>query len=80
MEKLPYKGRRLDRSLKKKKWLKIVQTKFDQLTDCHSYQNDLFQNWYLLQPLFQKLFNYKIRSIIDQYYLEFTQLKDKLKL
>ena len=75
-----YTGKRLDRGIKKKKWLKIIEKKFDSLTDCHSFQSDIFQNWYLLQPLFIKLFNSKIKSILDQYYLEFTQIKKELKL
>ena len=51
----------------------------NKFTDCHSYQADVFENWNLMQTLFLKLFDKKIKIIFDKYYSEYTQIRRELK-
>ena len=68
------KRNRLDRELISKNWLKLIEYKFHQLIDCHSFQSDVFQNWYLLQPLLLKLFDHETKVLFDIYYAEYSSL------
>lgn len=78
LNKIRYSGTRLDRSMSKKIWLFNLNFKFDSITDCHSFQSNVFDNWNLLQELFLRLFSQKICSILDKYFHEYVYLKDNI--
>jgi hypothetical protein len=80
LDKIRFTGTRLDRIRSKKKWLKrVALININKFTDCHSYQADVFENWNLMQTLFLKLFDKKIKIIFDKYYSEYTQIRRELK-
>lgn len=79
LDKIRYRGLRLDRG-PKPKWIRRLTFKFDQLTDCHSFQANVFENWPLLQQLFLKLFNRKYKIIFDKYYSEYIQIRKTYRI
>jgi hypothetical protein len=73
-----YTGLRLDRSMSEHEWEKSLAINFDSLTDCHSFQNNIFKNWKLLN-LFLKLFSSSTNLWIQDYYLKFIKIIDSSK-
>ena len=55
-------------------WIRTLLLNFDSIIDSHSFKEDVFENWNLLQPLFFKLFGSKFKRLFDMYYLEYTDI------
>ena len=79
LDKIPYRGTRLDRAMSKQTWMRTLLSNYDSITDCHSYHSDVLANWSLLQPLILKLFNRKLKIMFDKYYFEYKEIFLSLK-
>ena len=60
--------------MSKRTWMRTLTLNFDSITDCHSFQGNVFEDWNLIQPLFLRLFERKFKLIFDKYYYEYNEI------
>jgi hypothetical protein len=60
--------------MSKRTWMRTLMLNFNSITDCHSFQANVYEDWNLLQPLFLKLFEKKFKIIFDKYYYEYKEI------
>jgi hypothetical protein len=60
--------------MSKQTWTRTLSSNFDYITDCHSFQSDIHENWSLTRPLMLKMFEKKITLIFDKYYDEYKEI------
>lgn len=80
LQKIKYSGFRLDRGWSETfwNWLLYFNQNYNLITDCHSYQENIYENWHILQRLLKVIFSKEVNSILDSYYNEFFTIRKEL--
>ena len=74
IEKKGFSGKRLDRSLNDSHVKILLKYHFNEITDFHSYKNDIFEKWNFVSDLFSKIFNTELNELLDKYFYEFVNI------
>jgi len=74
IEKINYVGKRLDRSLNDNEWKSLLNNYYDSITDAHTFKNNLFAKWHLIDDLFSRMFKSDLNELLNKYYVEFSKI------
>ena len=73
VQKIKYKGNRLDRSLSDRNWTTLLN-EFESITDLHSFKENIFEKWSLVSNIFFNIFNSEIGEFLRKYRFEYLDI------